>query len=156
LFRHAQIAVSIVSILTALLLFVATPAHAEGDLLDLGGIVNSMSALLGATPDGQRAPAPSTQTRLGAKTAAKSAQQAIIDAFGSKNGQRAVKVGKCESKLDATARNGNHMGLFQMGPWARRTFGHGPDAESQAQAAYRYFQAAGWAPWSHSQGCWQK
>jgi len=156
LYKHAQIVVSTVSILTLLLFPAATPAHAEGDVLDLGGLVNSISTLLGATPDGRPAPGPASPTGLGPMPHAKSPQQAILDAFGSKNGQRALKVGKCESKLDVKARNGNYMGLFQMGPWARKTFGHGPDADSQAEAAHRYFQTAGWSPWSHSQGCWEK
>lgn len=62
----------------------------------------------------------------------------------------ALAVAWCESRYDVNARNGQYLGLFQMGSWERRTFGHGPDALAQARAAYRYFIASGsdWSPWS--------
>ena len=62
----------------------------------------------------------------------------------------AVRVAQCESGLQTTARNGQYLGLFQMGTLARQLFGHGDSAEVQAHAALRYFVASGrdWSPWS--------
>jgi hypothetical protein len=62
----------------------------------------------------------------------------------------AFRVVSCESGFSTRARNGQYLGLFQMGEWERRTFGHGDTALEQAQAAYRYFAASGfdWSPWS--------
>lgn len=73
----------------------------------------------------------------------------ICDTFGRYCNQ-ALRVSWCESRWNTTARNGQYLGLFQMGSWERRTFGHGPDAFSQARAAFRYFKKTGsdWSPWS--------
>jgi hypothetical protein len=62
----------------------------------------------------------------------------------------ATAVAWCESRLSTTARNGQYLGLFQMGSHARRLFGHGPTAIDQAEAAHRYFLRSGrdWSPWS--------
>ena len=62
----------------------------------------------------------------------------------------AVAVARCESRLHTDARNGQYLGLFQMGSLARQLFGHGDSAEKQARAAFRYFVASGrdWSPWS--------
>jgi hypothetical protein len=73
--------------------------------------------------------------------------QAIHAVFGAA-GHDAVMVARCESHLDVNAANGQYLGLFQMGSWARATYGHGPTALEQARAAYRYFRVAGWAPWA--------
>lgn len=62
----------------------------------------------------------------------------------------ALRVAECESGRRGTrAVNGQYRGLFQMGRWARRKFGHGPCAADQAKAAYRYFVAVGrrFKPW---------
>jgi hypothetical protein len=64
--------------------------------------------------------------------------------------REALAVSRCESGLQTSAQNGQYLGLFQMGSSARRLYGHGPTALAQAQAAHRYFVAAGhdWGPWS--------
>jgi hypothetical protein len=62
----------------------------------------------------------------------------------------AIAVASCESHLRPTAQNGQYLGLFQMGSYERRLFGHGPTAHEQAIAAHRYFVRSGrdWSPWS--------
>jgi len=62
----------------------------------------------------------------------------------------AITVARCESRLHTDARNGQYLGLFQMGFLARQLFGHGGSAEEQVRAAFRYFVASGrdWSPWS--------
>ena len=62
----------------------------------------------------------------------------------------AIVVAYCESRLHTDARNGQYLGLFQMGVLARQLFGHGSTAEEQARAALHYFIASGrdWSPWS--------
>jgi hypothetical protein len=74
---------------------------------------------------------------------------AICDVFGGYCKQ-ALAVAWCESRLETTAQNGQYLGLFQMGSFARGLFGHGPRARAQALAAYRYFVFSGrdWSPWS--------
>lgn len=64
--------------------------------------------------------------------------------------QQALRVSWCESKWYVWAGNGQYLGIFQMGAWERRTFGHGPGAWAQARAAWKYFVASGkdWSPWS--------
>jgi hypothetical protein len=63
---------------------------------------------------------------------------------------QALDVARCESRLQTSARNGEYLGLFQMGYLARRLFGHGPTARAQALAAHKYFLHSGrdWSPWS--------
>lgn len=62
----------------------------------------------------------------------------------------AVAVAWCESHLSTSARNGQYLGLFQMGSYERQLFGHGDTAHAQAVAAHRYFVRSGrdWSPWS--------
>jgi lysozyme-like protein len=74
---------------------------------------------------------------------------AICTVFGD-DCQEAVAVAWCESHLSTTAQNGQYLGLFQMGSYERRLFGHGPTAHAQALAAHRYFVRSGrdWSPWS--------
>jgi len=62
----------------------------------------------------------------------------------------ALAVAWCESKWYVWAGNGQYLGLFQMGSWERRTYGHGSGAWAQARAALRYFNASGrdWSPWA--------
>jgi hypothetical protein len=81
--------------------------------------------------------------------AAMSPRAAICDVFGSYC-EEAVAVAWCESHLSTTAQNGEYLGLFQMGTYARRLFGHGASAHEQALAARRYFVRSGrdWSPWS--------
>lgn len=73
----------------------------------------------------------------------------ICDVFG-RYCDQALRVAWCESRWSPRARNGQYLGIFQMGSWERHRFGHGPDAYSQARAAWRYFKASGkdWSPWS--------
>jgi len=64
---------------------------------------------------------------------------------------QAIRVADCETggSFSTTARNGQYLGLFQMGTYARGRYGHGRTALEQAQAAYRYFVDSGrnWGPW---------
>ena len=78
-------------------------------------------------------------------------RSAICSVFGSRC-HEAVAVAWCESRLRTTAQNGQYLGLFQMGSYERRLFGHGSTARDQALAAHRYFVRSGrdWSPWSCS------
>lgn len=92
------------------------------------------------------------QRRLARRLAAvkvETPQHVICRVFGSYCGE-ALRVADCESGFHTDAENGQYLGLFQMGYEERRLFGHGPSAERQARAAYRYFVASGrdWSPWS--------
>jgi hypothetical protein len=62
----------------------------------------------------------------------------------------ALAVARCESNFSTHAQNGQYLGLFQMGSFARGQYGHGSSALTQARAAYRYFVESGrdWSPWS--------
>lgn len=73
---------------------------------------------------------------------------AICAVFGRHCGQ-ALAVAWCESRYHPGARNGQYLGLFQMGSHERRLFGHGRTAHAQARAAHRYFVRSGrdWSPW---------
>lgn len=76
----------------------------------------------------------------------------ICQVFGPYCGQ-AQRVALCEGGRpvpSVNARNGQYLGIFQMGSFARSMYGHGRDAWSQARAAYRYFVASGrdWSPWT--------
>lgn len=42
---------------------------------------------------------------------------------------------------------GDYLGLFQMGDYARNTFGHAWNPWGQARAAHRYYRESGWHPW---------
>jgi hypothetical protein len=73
---------------------------------------------------------------------------AIRFVFGS-YAEEAIRVASCESGLSVNATNGQYLGLFQMGDYARGRYGHGPTAIEQAKYAYAYFVASGksWGPW---------
>ena len=74
---------------------------------------------------------------------------AILHVFGP-YGAQAVEVARCETggTFSVYARNGQYLGLFQMGDYARSTYGHSWTAVGQARAAYAYFRdAGGWGPW---------
>ena len=77
-------------------------------------------------------------------------QETICGVFGAYCSQ-AIRVAHCETggTFDTHAANGQYLGLFQMGSTERATYGHGPSALEQAQAAYRYFKVSGrdWSPW---------
>jgi len=61
----------------------------------------------------------------------------------------AFDVIACETggRYNPTARNGQYLGLFQMGARERARFGHGPSARAQAHSAHAYFLVSGWGPW---------
>ena len=74
---------------------------------------------------------------------------AIRLVFGA-HADEALEVAWCESRWDAGAQNGQFLGLFQMGGYARNRYGHSSDPLTQARAAYQYFVDSGrdWSPWS--------
>jgi hypothetical protein len=76
--------------------------------------------------------------------------EAICRVFGEYCSQ-AIAVARCETggTFSVHATNGQYLGLFQMGDYARSAYGHASDAWGQAVAAYRYFKASGsdWSPW---------
>jgi hypothetical protein len=75
---------------------------------------------------------------------------AICSVFGERYCLQALEVSWCESRFYTDARNGQYLGLFQMGSAERRRYGHGSDAWTQARSARRYFIASGrdWSPWT--------
>lgn len=64
-------------------------------------------------------------------------------------GDQAVAVAECESGLNVYATNGQYLGLFQMGEYARSRYGHSWTALGQSRSAYAYFKDSGsdWSPW---------
>jgi hypothetical protein len=64
-------------------------------------------------------------------------------------GAEAWRVAACETghTFSVWARNGQYLGLFQMGDYARSTYGHGYNPWTQARAAATYWRDAGWRPW---------
>jgi hypothetical protein len=76
--------------------------------------------------------------------------QAVICRVFRDHCRDALAVAQCESRYRTDAQNGQYLGLFQMGGWARATYGHGASALVQARAAYRLFVDTGrtWHPWS--------
>jgi hypothetical protein len=64
----------------------------------------------------------------------------------------ALRVARCETggTWSVHARNGQYQGLFQMGSWARRNYGHGQNVWAQAHAAARLWRAHGWSQWECS------
>lgn len=73
---------------------------------------------------------------------------AITLVFG-KYADQALAVASCESGRGVWAQNGQYLGMFQMGDYARSRYGHGDTPLEQARAAYRYFADTGysWGPW---------
>jgi hypothetical protein len=63
-------------------------------------------------------------------------------------GNEAVRVADCESHLWPYARNGQYLGLFQFGSWARARFGFSWSPWEQARAAARYYRHSGWSGWA--------
>jgi len=88
-------------------------------------------------------------TKVAAADAARDTTRKAICQTFRHHCHEALRVAWCESRYNTRARNGQYHGLFQMGDWERRTYGHGHDAWTQARAAYRYFVASGrdWSPW---------
>ena len=89
------------------------------------------------------------ELRLARRMAHASPKAAICEVFG-RYCDQALAVAWCESGHQTTARNGQYLGLFQMGTYARQVAGHGDTAYEQARAAYRFFVLSGrdWSPWS--------
>lgn len=79
-----------------------------------------------------------------------SAREAISYVFGTHAAQ-AIRVAYCETggTYSVHAQNGQYLGLFQMGDYARGRYGHAANAWAQAVSAYRYFVDSGadWSPW---------
>ena len=92
-----------------------------------------------------------TNARGGVAHRAAHTSIAVCTVFGNRC-LEALKVVDCETggSFSTRTRNGQYLGLFQMGSAERRRYGHGDSALTQAQAAYRYFVASGhdWSPWS--------
>jgi hypothetical protein len=97
------------------------------------------------------------ETAEGASSA--SAERAIRDVFPDQLEGQALRVAGCESAGDPTghvlrpfARNGQFLGLFQLGSWARSRYLHGPwfGAYANARAALAlYRDNGGWrGQWS--------
>jgi hypothetical protein len=61
---------------------------------------------------------------------------------------QAYRVSSCEG-TSVYSQNGQYLGIFQMGSFARSLYGYGSTYLAQARAAYRYFVASGrdWSPW---------
>lgn len=97
----------------------------------------------------ERAIAKRAEARRAAALRAATPEQAIRHVFGS-YWREALAVSRCESGLRTNAQNGQYLGLFQMGSYARGMYGHGSSALEQAKAAHRYFADSGhgWGPWS--------
>jgi hypothetical protein len=64
-------------------------------------------------------------------------------------GYEALRVAYCESgpNLWPWARNGQYLGMFQFGAWARENYGFGWSPWEQARAANRYYRVSGWSGW---------
>ncbi len=64
-------------------------------------------------------------------------------------GHEAWRVVGCETgyTYSVWSTNGQYLGLFQMGDYARGTYGHGRDPWTQAKAAHQYWMDSGWSPW---------
>jgi len=90
---------------------------------------------------------------LAARSAASGARggagRVICAVFGPYCSQ-ALRVAACESGMHTTASNGQYLGLFQMGSYARSRYGYGDDVWTQASSAFRYFADSGfsWGPWT--------
>jgi hypothetical protein len=94
-----------------------------------------------ADPEPEPAPAPAPMD-----LAQLPVEEMIRQVFGP-DGEKAVKVARCESTMRTQAKRGQFLGLFQMGANERADYGHGPDALAQVKAAFALFQARGWQPW---------
>lgn len=64
---------------------------------------------------------------------------------------QAISVARCESggTFSVYASNGQYLGFFQMGDYARSKYGHSNIPYYQARSAYAYFKDSGsdWSPW---------
>lgn len=62
---------------------------------------------------------------------------------------QAWRVADCETggTFSVWANNGQYLGLFQMGAWARGRYGHSHHAWGQARAAHKNWLENGWGQW---------
>jgi hypothetical protein len=76
--------------------------------------------------------------------------KAILTVWGPHHGPKAVEVARCETggTFSVYESNGQYLGLFQMGEWARGRYGHSYTPLGQARAAYRNFRENGWSQWA--------
>lgn len=73
----------------------------------------------------------------------------ICKVWGRVHCRAVLNVAWCESSLRPWARNGQYVGVFQMGSGERARWGHHrSNVWIQARSARRYFLFAGWRPWS--------
>lgn len=74
--------------------------------------------------------------------------RALRKEFGRSWVQAAIVSWK-EGSWHSWASNGQYQGTFQMGSYARSTYGHGPTLVHQVIAAAKYWRASGkdWSPW---------
>lgn len=78
------------------------------------------------------------------------------------HGAHAIRVAVCESSLDQTAKNGVHIGLFQLSgtyhkPRAARLgfeWHRMYEAEPNIIVAADLWREQGWVPWEDSRHCW--
>ena len=67
-------------------------------------------------------------------------------------GRQAWEIAGCETgnTYNIWAKNGQYLGIFQMGSFARSLYGHGWNVWDQAKAAHKYYVASGrdWSPWT--------
>jgi len=123
-------------------------SHATITNLLCGVIVVLILALLGAQDAKAAAASPITRG-CGVYASVVDRRACIIRrVFGPVHGAKAVRVAWCESRLDPRARNGQYLGVMQMGRRERARFGHSRTVLGQALAARRYHRLAGWRPWS--------
>lgn len=72
----------------------------------------------------------------------------ICRIFGKRRCVAILNVAHCESSLRPWARNGQYLGMFQMGSSERARFGHDTrNVWTQARAARRYFLISSFGPW---------
>ncbi len=107
-----------------------------------------MSKIIAATAVALALAVPAPASLVDNRSAA--ANEKVIRAVFGPYGSQAVAVARCESGLSVWASNGQYLGLFQMGSYARSRYGHTFDPWGQARAAYRYFRDSGyrWGPWT--------
>ena len=98
-----------------------------------------------------------------------SARKAIKCYWPATSRATALRVAECESTASAPepiarrrelgrwARNGTHLGIFQLGNPERRTHGQytqGDSARRQVKSALSLYHDRRWNPWTASQRCW--
>lgn len=84
------------------------------------------------------------------------ARRAVCHYFTGYHCVEAMAVVGCETgrTYSPWAKNGQYLGIFQMGLHERAKFGHGNNVWAQSRAAHRYYRYElvhglwGWTPWS--------